>query len=166
MNKRPEENTSIWWLTVLFRCCQPLDPKKKPTISSNSQIQRKGHSPTSENRVGLWYYWHISVRELEIFRTVLNICSFFLWTNTRVDLNTMWRTPPLLTSCLHISFIRTTPAEPWKLTSVTSSPWTETSGLRKWHKATIAAMLAASIIFPSWFNKWRSTRICQTWKWI
>lgn len=49
------------------------------------------------------------------------------------------------------------------LTTVISSPTMPTSGRRKWHNAVMAAMLAASIRFPSWFNMWISTLICHTW---
>lgn len=48
------------------------------------------------------------------------------------------------------------------LTTVTSRPWIATSGRLKCESADMAAMLAASIKFPSWFNTWTSTRICQT----
>lgn len=48
------------------------------------------------------------------------------------------------------------------LTTVTSSPWMPTSGRLKWHRAVMAAMLAASIRFPSWFSMWTSTLICHT----
>lgn len=54
--------------------------------------------------------------------------------------------------------------KPHQLTTVTSSPCTDTSGLRKWHRATIPAMLAASVMLPSWFNRCMSSRICQTWE--
>lgn len=51
-----------------------------------------------------------------------------------------------------------------RLTTVTSSPWMPTSGRLKWHRAVMAAMLAASIRFPSWFSIWTSTLICHTLK--
>lgn len=101
----------------------------------------------------------------EISRTILTICSVCL-------ANEFWNLPnfhPQLdqqAACTLRMFTHSLKGAwltLWALTSVTSSPWTDTSGLRKWHKATMAAMLAASIIFPSWFNKCRSTRICQTW---
>lgn len=53
-----------------------------------------------------------------------------------------------------------------RLTTVTSSPWMPTSGRLKWHRAVMAAMLAASIRFPSWFSIWTSTLICHTLKHI
>lgn len=38
-----------------------------------------------------------------------------------------------------------------------------TSGRLKWQSAVMAAMVAASIKFPSLFNMWTSTLICHTW---